>query len=657
MSVDGSRTSVFTFQSAVHSMHVLRCLDEQRQKDILCDVTVEVESRSFRAHCSVLACCSAYFYTRLLNHMGWNSVITLPEEVTVEGFVPLLQFAYTAKLHFTKENILEIRRCAELLGFHNLDKACFEFLIPKFSDATETTQEAKRKSKNSSKSKNRHEKLPAANDDCERTAEQCSNIEGDGAALVSGAKLVQNTSSDTECPNESPSVTTDQNVLDLPAVPFQPATEQTELCLQNCGPQLALSSSVPTGEVCPFLSMPCSSESDDVHPVTAGCDGGILNRLAMDDVQGECPNMPNVAEGQIEQPVRDFEPTSDCSQLCPLSSRETSEVLDSIASVSNLESIENMNAETFDPPEQIFPHPANSDSSTERSTVEREVAEHLAKGFWPDMSSSLTGTPEQMEQTAAGNGTDFHWLKHLDLGAAPDDCPFLRDLNSTEDLPSVANSLSRETSRESPFVSPINSGDNSECEHEADSAGSSEQACEVDLPFPVEQISSMSRRAFLQILKEQRLTPEQLENVQDIRRRSKNRMAAQRSRKRKLDCIYKLEGDIKKLRLQKEKLLQEHNQLKQSMEETQQSLSGLCESVCAKSSMQSEQLNVLARYLSPDSPSSVLLTPTASPNLPCLESWSSEPTQPDCTQANGTANNNINNNDNNNNLATSPEAQ
>lgn len=395
--------------------------------------------------------------------------------------MPLLQFAYTAKLHFTKENILEIHRCAELLGFHNLDKACFEFLIPKFSDGSETTQEAKRRSKNSSKSKNSHEQPAAANGDRDSTDEQCANTERDGVAMVSGAQTVQNVSpSDTVSPNESPSVTSDKNILNLPSVSFQSATDhQTELCLQDCGPQLAPSSSVPTGEVCPFLSMPCSSESDNVHPVTAGCDGGILNRLAMDDVQGECLNMPNVAEGQIEQPVREFTPTSACSQLCPLSSRETSEVLDSIASVSNLESIENINTGTFDPPEQIFPNPAHSDGSTERSTVEREVAEHLAKGFWSDMSSSLTETPEHMEQAAAGNGADFHWLKHLDLGAAPDDCPFLRDLSSKEDPPSLANSPSRGTNRESPFVSPLNSGDNSECEHEANSVVSSEQSCEV----------------------------------------------------------------------------------------------------------------------------------------------------------------------------------
>lgn len=84
MSVDGPRTSVFTFQSTVHSHHVLRSLEELRQKEILCDVTVEVERRSFRAHSSVLASCSDYFYSRLTNHSRPNPTVRLPDEVMLD---------------------------------------------------------------------------------------------------------------------------------------------------------------------------------------------------------------------------------------------------------------------------------------------------------------------------------------------------------------------------------------------------------------------------------------------------------------------------------------------------------------------------------------------------------------------------------------------
>lgn len=48
------------------------------------------------------------------------------------GFEPLLKFAYTSKLHFGKENVLEIRNSASILGFRDLDEACFDFLLPKF---------------------------------------------------------------------------------------------------------------------------------------------------------------------------------------------------------------------------------------------------------------------------------------------------------------------------------------------------------------------------------------------------------------------------------------------------------------------------------------------------------------------------------------------
>lgn len=48
--------------------------------------------------------------------------------MTARGFAPLLQFAYTAKLVLDRENIHEVMLCADLLGVHNLEDSCFQFL-------------------------------------------------------------------------------------------------------------------------------------------------------------------------------------------------------------------------------------------------------------------------------------------------------------------------------------------------------------------------------------------------------------------------------------------------------------------------------------------------------------------------------------------------
>lgn len=100
-------------------------------------------------------------------------------------------------------------------------------------------------------------------------------------------------------------------------------------------------------------------------------------------------------------------------------------------------------------------------------------------------------------------------------------------------------------------------------------------------------------------------------------------------------------------RTQKEKLLQERGQLKRSMEETRQSLSGLCQSASPEATAQLEQLTILAKFLSSDCSASLPLTPVACPGLAasdqgnlaetCLEASVTVQPPVDRSQGNGVA--------------------
>ncbi|XP_051903294.1 transcription regulator protein BACH1b isoform X2 [Hippocampus zosterae] len=123
----------YTYACAAHPTRVLRRLEELRQRGAFCDVTVQVDGRRFHAHRAVLASCSDYFAGRLHREQDDGHGVTLPPEVTAGGFEPLLTFAYTSELLFSKHDILEIRQAASTLGFRDLDQTCFDFLLPKFN--------------------------------------------------------------------------------------------------------------------------------------------------------------------------------------------------------------------------------------------------------------------------------------------------------------------------------------------------------------------------------------------------------------------------------------------------------------------------------------------------------------------------------------------
>ncbi|XP_032368044.1 transcription regulator protein BACH1 [Etheostoma spectabile] len=592
MPLQDPRMSVFTFQSAVHSAHVLQCLNDQRQRDVLCDVTVAVENKSFRAHGSVLASCSEYFHSRVTSVTRHNSIITLPDEVTVEGFEPLLQFAYTSKLPFTKENIHAIHSSAEFLGFHNLESACFDFLIPKFSEGRRTSREVRHRA--------------------------CCLSPNPSASFGPSVESSQPTSFESH--SSVPSSVDEQT--DFPSQCPQSARGQTNsgevhFCLENCGPQMApLSLELTANSVCPMLSLPCP-DSDKADQPSQFSERDVLDirdvcnqsELSLTDCDLPCelsspgdvnpPELIEPAGRDVKQTVETLRAETNCHPgSCPLTTgaENCSELLEQ--SKAGLQ--HKMEGDLSDPTPTALSH---AEGIEERSSEEREVAEHLAKGFWSDLCPSQAQPPplEPLDQNSLAKASDFHWLKQLDLSSSVGDCPFLRDFGSGDEPAPRTDSMSQ--SEKSPYMSSsLNSGEDSDLDTDGDTEANNKRAAEIQLPFPVEQISALSRGAFQQLLRQHQLTQDQQEFVHDVRRRSKNRVAAQRCRKRKLDSIHQLECEIKKLRSQKERLLQERTELEQNLEETRHSLCGLCKSVSLESGSDQDHLQLLAKVSSSDSP-------------------------------------------------------
>uniref|UniRef100_A0A1A8LA97 Nuclear factor (Erythroid-derived 2)-like 3 n=1 Tax=Nothobranchius pienaari TaxID=704102 RepID=A0A1A8LA97_9TELE len=102
------------------------------------------------------------------------------------------------------------------------------------------------------------------------------------------------------------------------------------------------------------------------------------------------------------------------------------------------------------------------------------------------------------------------------------------------------------------------------------------------IPFSVLQIVNMPVEEFMEVLDSHGLSPEQVTLLRDIRRRGKNKLAAQNCRKRKLDAITGLQEEVDMLQARREQLLREKQLTAKTMGAVGQQIKQLTRDVLAR---------------------------------------------------------------------------
>lgn len=464
--------------------------------------------------------------------------ITCPlSQVTAAGFEPLLKFAYTSKLLFGKDDVLDIRNSASILGFRDLDDACFDFLLPKFLSSSTGSAPVPRKTCCKKKCKKRLSKEDIDSDDVLLDEKEVKPVAADSPSQQEVAwHCNKSVSGKTGSQNSSGALTpvaegTNNHFTQCPKYrKFQLACGK-----ETCVTEKSLNNPVTViRDDCDLSCSPCSSSVKSTNETDVEFPGNSTSNSRASKVVADEPWKTEIHDKKtedcvgrgevdmIEKDVNEMQRKWDKKEMdveedvgssdnvkavssgpstalgerssglilhhCPLKTFAESPVItgslghkrsrDSDASIHQKTEVEQKRVDNE--PDcrgkggQTGSMERAVNNGRERSTVEREVAEHLAKRLGSDVglnfqdpdagSSSDTGSGGRPQSTSLG------WLKFHSSTSSTTSCPFFQDLDQSKCLWKGAELSECEGASQS-GVSSLNSGEDgdSETETEGDS--------------------------------------------------------------------------------------------------------------------------------------------------------------------------------------------
>ncbi|KAM6334705.1 kelch-like protein 31 [Alca torda] len=124
---NGLQCSATEVEALDHGASLLEGMNQMRQKQFLCDLTIATKTKSFKVHKLILASCSEYFHHLLQRDPPLHQVEL--HNVSPLGLTTVITYAYTGKLSLSLYTIGSTIAAATQLQVPALLNMCSDFLV------------------------------------------------------------------------------------------------------------------------------------------------------------------------------------------------------------------------------------------------------------------------------------------------------------------------------------------------------------------------------------------------------------------------------------------------------------------------------------------------------------------------------------------------